>query len=174
MILTVQNLVNGSPAGLQHKVRFGHGGTLMQGDYQPVGLGEVRRTWSNRALRDALDEIKYACTIAGNGWQSAGLHGLNLLLPVRVGFIAPMCQQSAGGAITPIRTARSDIAPYAVAIKDSGPVNTTLTGWTPGAVVGALYYLIYFYPEMDGYLTLGDGLDEGSGTFDWTLNFEEI
>lgn len=173
MILTLQQLVSGSPSGLEHKVAFANGATLMQSDYEQIGLGDVRRAVSNKALAVANDTLKYATRISGSGWQKPGLDGLNFKLPVRMGCIEPMCQQTSGGAITPVRTARSDLAAYAYAMTAAGLVKTTLTGWTPAAVTGALYYLVNFYPVLDGYARFSGGIDQASGTFSWTLDFQE-
>jgi hypothetical protein len=173
MMLTVQQLVSGVPFGLEHKVAFVNGAILMQSDYEQIGIGEVRRTVSNKAIVDANDTLKYATRLSGSGWMKPGLDGMNFKLPVRMGCIEPMCQQTSGGAITPVRTARSDIAAYAFAVTATGIVKTTLTGWTPAAVTGALYYLVNYYPILDGYARFSGGHDQASGKFNWTLDFQE-
>jgi hypothetical protein len=173
MILTLQQLVSGSPSGLEHKIAFANGATLMQSDYEQVGIGDVRRAHSNKALVDANANIKYATRVSGSGWMSPGLDGLNFKLPVRMNCIQPLCQQTSGGAITPIRSKRADIAAWCFAMTASGLVKTTLSTWTPVAVTGALYYLIYFYPVLDGYARYSGGIDQGGGSFNWTLDFEE-
>lgn len=173
MILTLQQLVSGSVNGLKHNVRFAQGGHLMQSDYEQIGQGEVRRAWSNKALRSALASLKYRVSLSGSGWQKPGLDGLDFKLPMRVGFIEPMCQQTSGGAITPVRTARTDISAYAFAVTASGLVPTTLSSWTPAAVTGALYYLVYFYPQMDGYVKFSGGFDQAGG-YSWNMEFEEL
>ena len=172
MILTIQQLVSGSPSGLERKVRFSAGGTLMQGEYDIIGPGEIRRAFSGKAL-DLTPYGKLVTSVSGSGWQSAGLDDLLRAKVYRTGFIKPLCQQSDGSAITPMRTARSDVAPYAFAVTASGVVKTTLTGWTPAAVAGALYYLIYFYPELDGRIRFKESLDQLNATYNWTLDFEE-
>jgi hypothetical protein len=174
MFLTIQSLVNGSPSGLKRHVRFQQGGTLMQSEYEQIGHGDVRRSLSNKALALANDNIKYGFQITGSGWQSPGLDDINFSLPVRLGCINPICQQSSGGAISPVRTARDDVSAYAVAVMpDRSPVRTPLSGWTPTAVTGALYYLVYFYPVLDGYARYRGGIDQASGQFRWTLDFQE-
>jgi hypothetical protein len=174
MFLTLQQLVNDVPTGLQRQVRFQQGGTLMQTDYEKLGHGEIRRALSNKALALSNDNIKFGLGVSGSGWQSPGLDDMNWVLPVRMGCLLPLCQQSNGGAITPMRTAREDVGPYAMAIMaNRGPVQTTLTDWTPAAVTGALYYLVYFYPVLDGYARFSGGLDQASGEFRWTLDFQE-
>lgn len=174
MFLTIQPLVNGSPSGLQRQVRFLQGGTLMQSDYEQIGHGEVRRSLANTALALSNDDIKLGMRVSGSGWQSPGLDDVNWKLPVRLGCINPLCQQTSGGAITPMRTAREDVEPYAMAIMPNGnPRPTTLTDWTPAAVTGALYYLIYFYPLLDGYARFSGGIDQRSGEYSWSLDFQE-
>jgi hypothetical protein len=174
MILTIQELVSGSVSGLQHKVKFAHGGHLMQSDYELIGLGETRRAFSNRGLRVPLSSIKYAVRVSGGGWQKPGLDGVDFKKSVRVGFIEPMCQQTTGAAITPVRTSRSDVSPYAFAVMPSGLlVKTTLSGWAPVAVSGASYYLVYFYPLLDGDAKFSGSFDQAGGSYNWTLDFQE-
>ena len=173
MILTIQQLVSGSPSGLEHKVAFANGATLMQSEYEQIGMGEIRRAFSNKALADANANIKLATRVSGSGWMKPGLDGLNYKPPVRMQCIEPLCQQTSGGAITPIRTARTDFPQYAFAMTASGLVKTTLTGWTPVAVSGATYYLVHFYPVLDGYARYSGALDQAGGVFNWTLDFEE-
>lgn len=174
MFLTIQQLVNDVPTGMERQVRFLQGGTLLQSDYEQLGHGEIRRALSNKALALSNDNIKFGTGVSGSGWQSPGLDDMDWSLPVRMGCILPLCQQSAGGAITPMRTPRDDVDPYAMAIMPNrGPVQTTLTDWAPAAVSGALYYLVYFYPVLDGYARFSGGLDQGAGEYRWTLDFQE-
>lgn len=174
MILTLQSLVSGTPSGLKRQVRFQQGGLLMQSDYEQIGHGEVRRSLSNKALALSNDNIKFAFRVSGSGIHSPGLDDMNWKLPVRLGCIKPFCQQSSGGAISPVRTARDDVSAYAVAVMPKGPPRpTTLTSWTPAAVTGALFYLIYFYPVLDGFARFSSDYDERSGEYNWTLDFQE-
>lgn len=173
MNLTIQQLVNGEPVGLIHTVEFAQGGLLMQGDYEQVGLGEIRRAFSNKAVANAKESIKLAVSVQGEGWHKPGLDAINWRLPVRIGFLVPLCQQSDGSAITPMRTSRDDVDPFAVAIVGGRPVSTPMTGWTPNAVTGASYYLVNFYPLLDGFARYACSLDQGGGKFSWSLNFEE-
>jgi hypothetical protein len=173
MFLTIQQLVNGEPVGLQHLVQFENGGLLMQSDYEQIGHGDVRRSNSNKALALSNDEIKFSVRITGSAWQKPGLDGINWRLPVRVGFIEPMAQQTEGGAITPIRTSREDLAPYAHAMTEQGFVETSLDGWEPLEVADALYYIVNYYPVMDGYGRYSGGLDQRSGEYSWSLDFQE-
>jgi hypothetical protein len=175
MFLTVQRIVNGNLTGLQRQVQFRQGGTLMQSDYEPIGSGDIRRALSNKAIvvnRDE-DEIKFALTITGSGWHPPGLDDLRGRRLVRLGCILPMSQQTSGGAITPIRTARTDVAPYAHAMTPKGLVSTSLEDWTPGSVSGALYYIVTFFPLLDGYAEFSGGFNQGGGRYNWTLDFQE-
>jgi hypothetical protein len=174
MFLTIQPLVNGTPSGLKRQVGFQQGGLLMQSEYEQIGYGEVRRSLSNKGLALSKDNIKFALRVSGSGIHSPGLDDMNWKLPVRLGCIKPLCQQSNGGAITPVRTTRDDVAPFALAIMPNGtPRPTTLTSWTPAAVTGALFYQIYFYPLMDGFARFRGGYDERNGEYVWTLDFQE-
>lgn len=175
MFVTIQRLVNGSPSGFTRQVRFQQGGTLMQTDYKTIGDGEVRRSLSNKALVIERDEteIKFAFSVSGTGWQSPGLDDLQGRRLIRFGCILPMCQQSDEGGITPIRTARTDVAPYAIAMTPRGLVPTSISEWVPGAVEGALYYLVYYFPVLDGYSLYSGGRDQASAKYNWTLDFQE-
>jgi hypothetical protein len=174
MFLTLQELVNGTPTGLERQVRFQQGGTLMQSDYEQLGHGDVRRALSNKALALSNDDIKFGLRVSGSGWQKPGLDDIDFSKVLRLGCIEPMCQQTSGGAITPMRTAREDLDPYAFAVMENGPLRpTTLTDWAPAAVTGALYYLVYFYPVLDGFARFSGSLDQAGGQYGWTLDFQE-
>jgi hypothetical protein len=173
MFLTIQQLVNGEPVGLEYLVQFKNGGILMQSDYEHIGHGEIRRSLSNKALGLSNDNIKYGFQVNGSGWQKPGLDSINWNSAVRIGCIAPFAQQTDGSAITPVRTARSDIAPYAFAMTSGGLVSTPLEGWAPVPVAGALYYNVYFFPVMDGIARYRGKLDQGGARYSWTLDFQE-
>lgn len=173
MFLTIQPLVNGVPTGQERKVLFRQGGILLQSDYEQIGHGDVRRSLANSALALSNDNIKFGLQISGSGWQKPGLDDVNFKGMVRLGWVEPFAQQTAGGAITPMRTARTDVDPFAYATTERGLVDTTLTDWTPAAVTGALFYTVNFYPLLDGYARYSGGFDQASRKYRWTLDFQE-
>ncbi|MDR2221026.1 MAG: hypothetical protein LBE24_10695 [Methylobacillus sp.] len=173
MFITIQQLVNDLPSGMERQVRFQHGGTLSQTDYEEIGHGDIRRAHSNKALAISNANIKLSLSVSGSGWQSPGLDDVNWRLPVRLGCMLPLCQQTSGGAIVPVRPVRSDVESFGFGVTSTGLVNTPLTGLEPAPVAGALYYLVYFYPALDGYGRFKGGFDQRSGEYRWSVDFQE-
>jgi hypothetical protein len=173
MNLTIQQLVNGEPVGITYQVEFDQGGLLMQSDYEQIGHGEIRRSFSNKAIANSKDTIKLAVSVSGDGVLKPGLDGINWRLPVRIGFVLPITQQSDGSAITPVCTARDDLDPFAFAKVGRRMVTTGVTDWAPDEVEGAEYYLVHFYPLLDGFARYSGSYDESGRRYSWSINFEE-
>jgi len=153
----------------------GHG---WRQSYREIGTGFPFRT-RNGSLIAHQRYRKLQSTISGEGWDVAGLEGLNPATAYALHCVQPMSLSSASNVITLPHSYRTDgdytVQGLAIVSGEIVPTTVSLASQvaTLGVKAGASAYIAKYYPILTGFLTVATDLDEDSQVFNISIEFNE-
>ena len=146
--------------------------------YREIGTGFPFRT-RNGGLIAHQRYRKLQSSISGEGWDVAGLEGLNPATAYALHCIQPRAISSASNVITIPNACRTDgdyaVQGAAVVAGEIVPSTVSLASQvaTVGTVSGASAYIVKYYPILTGFLTVTTDFDDDNQLYNISIEFNE-